>query len=413
VLAVVPALLPAYAWATLPWSPFHQGRLVAELWYMALLVAMYLPVAVLCWPLVPRSRFAGAPAHAARLLLPPGDPRCWRWAWRARLRAPLVIAALVALLTFNEFEMASLFVLDSWTVWLFDSQVQGLPLDRALGAAVLPALMQVALVLPLLILIRPGQPAVLPAPGPGHHLLSWGLCTLVAALILIIPGGTLASGLPAGWVQITGGYPLLTELRHSLVAAVAATVVVLALVLVADRFPRSRSWLGLASAPGLLGSLTIGLLGLGLVNRLAPGLGRSLFPWMTALVIIILPLALAARALLLQRRDRTAGHLIAGLAAYRPRAAWALAWRHAGAAWFTLGALVLLWAFMDLAASGLLAPPTMPPVLDRLYNLMHYGRTEALSALTLVAMVAPLLLLALVRVLIATLPLFMAKERQP
>jgi ABC-type Fe3+ transport system permease subunit len=68
---------------------------------------------------------------------------------------------------------------------------------------------------------------------------------------------------------------------------------------------------------------------------------------------------------------------------------------------------------MDLAASGLLAPPTMPPVLDRLYNLMHYGRTEALSALTLVAMVAPLLLLALVRVLIATLPLFMAKERQP
>jgi ABC-type Fe3+ transport system permease subunit len=53
--------------------------------------------------------------------------------------------------------------------------------------------------------------------------------------------------------------------------------------------------------------------------------------------------------------------------------------------------LLCCWGYFDLTASAVLAPPAMTPALVRLYNLMHYGRMAALSAMVCAVFCVPLL----------------------
>jgi ABC-type Fe3+ transport system permease subunit len=61
---------------------------------------------------------------------------------------------------------------------------------------------------------------------------------------------------------------------------------------------------------------------------------------------------------------------------------------------FWVLALLFYWAYFDLTASAILAPPGMTPVTVRLYNLMHYGRTAVLSAMVMVSFAVPVVLAA-------------------
>lgn len=56
--------------------------------------------------------------------------------------------------------------------------------------------------------------------------------------------------------------------------------------------------------------------------------------------------------------------------------------------------LLFWWGYFDLTASHILAPSRVTPVLVRLYNFMHYGHSEALSAMVCVAFAVPFLVLA-------------------
>ena len=53
---------------------------------------------------------------------------------------------------------------------------------------------------------------------------------------------------------------------------------------------------------------------------------------------------------------------------------------------------VCLWGYLELTPVSILAPPGLTSAPVRLYNLMHYGRSHVLSALTLVSMIAPVIL---------------------
>ncbi|MGV2341707.1 MAG UNVERIFIED_CONTAM: hypothetical protein LVR18_49645 [Planctomycetaceae bacterium] len=54
-------------------------------------------------------------------------------------------------------------------------------------------------------------------------------------------------------------------------------------------------------------------------------------------------------------------------------------------------ALLLLtqWVFWDVTTASLLHPLTFEPIVTRLYNEMHFARTEALLGLSAVSLAAP------------------------
>jgi ABC-type Fe3+ transport system permease subunit len=57
--------------------------------------------------------------------------------------------------------------------------------------------------------------------------------------------------------------------------------------------------------------------------------------------------------------------------------------------------VVCYWGYLELTPVAILAPPGMASAPMRLYNMMHYGHNYILSAMTLLAMAAPVVLLAI------------------
>ena len=141
--------------------------------------------------------------------------------------------------------------------------------------------------------------------------------------------------------------------------------------------------MGLAG-PGLLGALLLSL-GLLAVFQL-PGF-RAVYdtplPLLTALALVLLPAALLLRLLRLWTRSGAALHL-AGLTGDRR-----LRWQLDGRKSYWAGVLLFCGAYFDLTTSALLAPPGMTTVAVRVFNLMHYGRTPALSAMLCAAVAVP------------------------
>lgn len=52
--------------------------------------------------------------------------------------------------------------------------------------------------------------------------------------------------------------------------------------------------------------------------------------------------------------------------------------------------------WFELSLGSLLAPSGMTPVTVRLYNFMHYGQSQVLSAMVLVTLLSPLLCVGLI-----------------
>jgi ABC-type Fe3+ transport system permease subunit len=73
-----------------------------------------------------------------------------------------------------------------------------------------------------------------------------------------------------------------------------------------------------------------------------------------------------------------------------------LRWRLDLRARFWVFFLLFCWAYLELSASAILAPPGHTTAVVRLYNLMHYGRSQVLSAMVLAALLVPLLVVLIV-----------------
>jgi hypothetical protein len=54
--------------------------------------------------------------------------------------------------------------------------------------------------------------------------------------------------------------------------------------------------------------------------------------------------------------------------------------------------LLTQWCFWDVTTTSILRPLSPEPVVTRLYNEMHFARTEALLGLTVLAGLSPLVL---------------------
>ncbi len=325
--------------------------------------------------------------------------------------------ALMFLVAFQEFELASLIGRPAWTVWLFDAQVGGLALSESLRKTVLPVICQLAVVVPLavLILTRHGHPG---AKRHDVHRLPWAsqftsYCAAITGvfLLLVVPAFLVGQATFSGLLRIVQSntqmrmlfHEIFTGLGYALTAALASAFVVASLLGAARRSRWLAAGLCLVATPGLVGSL---VLGLALIQLLQQPLLRfaykSPLSLGTGLVLFLLPRALLVR-FLLWSSARPAGEHLARLLGESPSSAirgtagelsWQMHWR--GEFWGV--ALLAYWGFFDLTTASLLAPVTIVSAPVMLYNQMHFGKNATLSALVLLTVLVPLAVFAVAAV---------------
>jgi hypothetical protein len=149
--------------------------------------------------------------------------------------------------------------------------------------------------------------------------------------------------------------------------------------------------------PGLMGSLVLSLL---LVAVFQSSLLRQLYDtWLPMLLgqsLAILPRSFALVVIMNQMTERSALHSASLLMSsphfnIRQRIS-SIFWRMTTFRWLLCGLVIAQWCFWDVTTASILRPVQLEPVVTRLYNEMHYGRTESLMSLTALSLLIPLAL---------------------
>lgn len=441
-----PDLLAGYAWSNFALS-LVRYPVWNELLYAVLIMMKLAPVAAVAIHFSPPAPVSAEALHCARLVVPATEGRFQTmsrmagYVIRGPLRSYLPALALVFLLAFQEFELASLLGGTSWTVWLFDAQAGGLILTDSLRYALLPLAVEVSVILPTIVLLLKSRNRVGESDAP-HRTPRWPARTFfylwmaaAAVLLCVIPLGIVGRDAGAGTaallsnrLQVVG---LLREIGCGVlfggVAGVASyTFAALLLNSAASRRAcpggafgestaharedhrhnaggwrrRGAAFLAvLLAVPGLAGSLILALCALALFQSHGMHVAYDTpLPLFLALTLFLYPRALLLGLLLLAARPReplrTAELLSAAPGAHVRSGARDLVWHLERRGHFWGAALLCYWGYLDLTSAALLAPSGMVTAPVRLYNLMHYGRSDVLSSMTLFAVALPILLLA-------------------
>ena len=312
----------------------------------------------------------------------------WRrrlWELRAWGRGLWVGIALVFFFAFQEFEIATTWNMRAWTVSLFDAQTGGLALRESLRLALLPLILQAALIA---MLAKGFHRDETPAEfrGPFTRRASAALAPAMLSVVFCCAPMFFALVLTTQWAWHHGfkAFDIAPwrEISNSLILSAAAT---LCAWLIAGWIACRRGWRLVLMLPGLLGPLLSGLLLLALVQASPLHLLRdTAFPAVLGLALILLPYALLLRFGIEATCDRGALHIARSSDARR--AVWHLD------GWPRLCAVLMLFCFGygDFTINTLLAPPQFTSVSARLLNLLHYGRSDALMMMFILAFAVPL-----------------------
>ena len=427
-----PALLTGFGYSRLSLSLLRHPAW-NELLYVTLIGLRLIPVATLLMSFAPPPPVSAMALHCARLRAAaiPGRLARLRYLSAFLVRGPVrdtfPAIAVVFLLVFQEFETASLMGATSWTVWLFDAQAGGLPLGESLQRSLWPAAIEAAVL--GLFLTFAARSHLLPAarrPFAGRvsrrqdqavGLFGVVACGVVTGVPLFRVGRDAIFGMAslletpqmlgeiataAGFGASSGAIAMLLAVGTRTLAANRPSV----------RVRRCGTAIGIAlSVPGLFGSLIVSLLTVWLFQQSPLSMAYDTpLPAVAALTLFLLPRALLLQ-LLFATLTPTAGVHLAGLLssaddAPRRRFAADLLWRLRWRQQFLAAGMLCIWGYLELTPVAILAPPGMTSAPVRLYNLMHYGRSYTVSALTLLAMLVPplsLVLLVALRRLVRTL----------
>ena len=371
-------LAPGFAFALLSRDMFLQ-RESLDAGYCLFMFGRYLQVALLALWLFP-PRMSDAAVHVLRLN---GSP-LWRRESRAWGRGLWIACALMFMLTFQEFEIAATWNMRSWAVAIFDAQAGGLALRESLRLAILPFGIQ-AVLLGILYGARLPEPVAEP---PAFKVVGRSMWILAPA----IGGWAIFASYPA--ILIGRGMDFLPnaesplalapwrEILNTLILTSAATFIAW---LLAGWIERRRGWRWLLALPGLLGPLLCGLLLLAAMQVPPLHLLRdTVFPVVSGLALVLLPFALLLRFGIGTIGNREALHLARSSGGRRAL------WQIDG--WPRLCAVLLLfcYGYGDFTINTLLAPPQFTSASVRLLNLLHYGRSNALMVMFILAFAVPL-----------------------
>lgn len=413
-----PELMVGYAYSAFALSLIHHP-VWNELLYAVLIGSKFIPVGTLVMYFAPPPPLS-AEARFCRQLAIAGTNGIGRQV-RAEIesilygpaRAAFAAGALVFLLSFQEFEIASLMGTTTWTKWLFNVQAGGLLLSQSWRYATIPLTWETLILLPALLVILmsrylPSTPELASSSlsGRARWLAGCYLAASVAA-VCVVPAFLVIRGVAGGFGLLWRDQHLRLEilkeiLRSGTMAVVAAAIAfgVTAWVLsVRGRRMSPRVQIVAAvllSLPGLAGPL---ILGLSVLHFFQHSMFQKLYDTPLALlvaqVLFLVPRAFLLQLFLRALQPAEALHL-AGLLHHSPfegqqRAARELNWnlKLRGCFW----GIVLLcnWAYLDLTISSLLAPTGMVAAPVRLYNLMHYGQSSLLSAMLVTTIAVPVL----------------------
>ncbi|MBL8812205.1 MAG: hypothetical protein JNM43_18720 [Planctomycetaceae bacterium] len=399
------------------------GAIATELLYGVLQIGRASAVGLCVGMLLPRSSVTPESLYSWKLLQGHMDAARWWRGWiRLHLAGPwnsrIVCWSLMTLVAFQEFETAALMQIDrypiAWTVWLFDAHAARQPLSDSLRMVVGPVLLEILILLPAVLLIglrgtqgRGEQTATMMdsdrvSKSPALTRVATVLSGLFGTLFVVWPVVSFGADSLHG-IWFLGSNPTLgwqamrSILASGLFAAMAsvAALNVCELLMAGSKSSRVLTWILLI--PGLGGSL---LLSLSLLAMFQWPVFRMLYdtwlPMVLGQTLSILPRAFAMVLLLRQWKNEEALHSAELLLSSPQRSirltGAALLWRMRTFR-RVLAALVLAhWAFWDITVISNLKPIDPEPVASRLYNEMHFARTESLLGLAVLSLFVPVLL---------------------
>lgn len=411
----VPELLLGFSWRLAAVRLVHS-HLATELLYLLLLLCRCVSVSVAVRLFLVDAGPVRESLFSWQLLKP--EPVTWRWRkkWYGLLlfgpwRAAVVAWCLSGLVSFQEFETAALLQIDrypvSWTVWLFDAHAARQPLTDSLQMVIGPVVFELMLLVPCWLVWnrQPVAAADEDSPvattgssrSPRRHMfavMAWLLVSLGTCVIwpLVSNSVPLVSGLQS----LAGSMPLMRRSAEQILVSLcfAAAAAVVALRVSAWLWTRGRTAVTvICLLPGLSGSLLSSLLLLALFQTpVFHPVYDTWLPLLLGLSVAMLPRAFLAVSLLERALDRAALHsadlLVQSPVASVRRASVEIRWRLLSFRWFLAGMVVCHWCFWEVTVASILRPVQLEPVVNRLYNEMHYGRTEALTMMAALAALA-------------------------
>ena len=386
--AVTPSLLPGYAYRgeALRWV---NERWRTDLLHAAVCWGRFLPWAVLVSWLVGRgdvSRPAAVWSLTAgrRSALAHHLGRCRLWL--TAHAGPACGGLAAAWLTFTESEVAGLLQARGWPEWVLRRLAGGVPPGDVV-ASLWPVAAVVVALAAAVWFVRSQADGETVREDRGGSV--WP--AVVAVLIVAgVPAARLTGDAVDGLAAITRQPKVAAELLRTVaIAAVVATAVRWWASLAMNG--RRAGWL-LPAGLGLVGPLLAAVAVQAACGRL--GLGRLLWtpvPHVLTLAAVVMPTAVVLAAAVRRLEDR-------GLSAARQltrhpdaavrRRAESHVWRRStgprAAAW----SLLFLVAFWDLLVASTLHAAGWATLPGRLYNLAHYGQSDALAAILFAAVAA-------------------------
>jgi ABC-type Fe3+ transport system permease subunit len=423
---LTPGFVVGYSYSNLTLDLVHSP-LLNELFYDLLLLFQIVPVGVLVLWMAPPPPLGPTGSWCLRLVGPRRLAQVDSYGRLGQIvngpaRNLVPAFGLMALLVFHEFEIASLFRViagqrltpASWSNAMFELiALQGLgersPWDLW-QSAWLPMICSLALLAPLVALVRTAirdtgtvRPIRAPANQRIRQVATWTWLAVALAVATVIPLATLIrDALTRSFFAKQSIPGLARAVEHSGRSLVPAVIVaVCAAVLAGWLLQRRRlKTLMVVSLPGLLGSLLLGLSLTWLLLMAGPAAPRhSLMALCLGQTLWLLPRAALLVVLLAVLPNRESTHLARLLMQAPTRrqrtAGWKLVWQQTGrrAAW--LIGMLCWWSYLELTLNELLASPQWLSVAHRMYQQMHFGRNTALSTTTLIVMLAPVAILAL------------------
>ena len=409
-----------------------------EFLYLLLLVARSTAFGVAVRQMVTRSSVSKESLHAWNSLRPSNSSRktssLTMMQWRhgglmlnltGPWRSSMIAWSIMALTSFQEFETAALMQIDrspvTWSVWLFDAHANRQPLSDSIRMILGPLVIELMLLSPALwMLLRHAPKAAVQSftpysdsSGLQSHRLRSLLCLFPGIVLfffwpLSVNLHSALSGLGA-LLQNADLLKMATEqILTSTAFAVASAILAINLsgmIQPASKRPDASSHdsgvfkkvLLLLLIPGLMGSLVLSLL---LVAAFQHDLLRPFYDtWLPMLLgqsLAVLPRSFALVVIMNQLTERSALHSASMLMSsphmmIRQRVS-TIFWRMTTFRWLLCGLVIAQWCFWDVTTTSILRPVQLEPVVTRLYNEMHYGRTESLMSLTVLSLLIPLAL---------------------
>lgn len=420
-----PDLVVGYSYRNFALSLVHHAFL-NEAFYALLVALKVVAVGVIVLHFAPPPPVSSSALHALRIA---GRSRggvldglrltISGWI-RGPLRTAFPAAAIVFLLSFQEFDLASMLGTTSWTVWLFDQHVQGLMLSESLRLCLGPVLCEVAVLAPLLlILVKSWTPLsvqrLVAVPSQIHNSITfWSYAVVANVVVVVIPITIVIQKSLNGMGSLVSSVRFLRNIATSGMFAITAGLLVYLCArwlaqCVSGRKKGVRNLfklsIGLLAIPGLFGSL---VLGLALLTAFQTWPLRWFYdtplPLLVGFVLLLLPKACVLLFLTTNAAPQHGIHLghLLSRSPLPPQssAGRETLWHLHAKPHFWMLVLLCYWLYLELTVSYLLHPTGMDPVSIRIYDFVHYGSMSLLAfmvSMTVAAMLAVLVLVLAIR----------------